>query len=133
METITFFGITHIQWLKQHLVLPNGIPSADTILRVLARAGHTKFEKCFLDWTSGYFRERVQPGYGIAIDGKTARGSATDTEKGIHLVSAWANELSIALGQVKTAEKSNEITAIPQLLSALDVAGRQVSNRELGI
>ena len=92
IEDITFFGITHMQWLKQYLALPNGIPSADTILRVLARINHTKFEECFLNWTRGYFREQVQPGYGIAIDGKTVRGSATNTERGIHLVSAWAGE-----------------------------------------
>jgi hypothetical protein len=102
IEDIALFGITRIQWLKQYLALPNGIPSADTILRVLARIDHTKFEECLLNWTQGYFRERVQPGYGIAIDGKTVRGSASDTEKGIHLASAWANELGLVLGQVRT-------------------------------
>ena len=123
IEDINFFGITHLKWLKQYLVLPHGIPSADTILRVLGRINHTKFEECFRNWTQGYFRERVRPGSVIAIDGKTIRGSATETGKGIHLVSAWANELGLVLGQVKTAEKSNEITAIPELLAALDVKG----------
>ena len=123
IEDINFFGITHLEWLKQYLLLPHGIPSADTILRVLGRIDHTKFEECFRNWTQGYFRERVQPGSVIAIDGKTVRGSATETEKGIHLVSAWANELRLVLGQVKTAEKSNEITAIPELLAALDMKG----------
>jgi len=132
VETITFFGITHIQWLKQYLALPNGIPSADTILRVLARIDHTKFEECFHNWTRGYFRERVQPGSNIAIDGKTVRGSATESGRGIHLVSAWANELGLVLGQVKTAEKSNEITAIPQLLAALDIAGCIVTIDAMG-
>jgi hypothetical protein len=98
--------------LKQYLVLLHGIPSADTILRVLARIGHTKFEECFANWTHGYFKERAQPRSVIAIDGKA-----------IHLVSAWADTLRLALGQVKTAEKSNEITAIPELPAALDVAG----------
>jgi predicted transposase YbfD/YdcC len=123
VEDITFFGLTRIQWLKQYLVLPHGIPSADTILRVLGRIDHTKFEESFLNWTSGYFQKRVQPGSVIAIDGKTVRGSATDTQRGIHLVSAWSDELGLVLGQVKTKEKSNEITAIPQLLSALDMSG----------
>jgi predicted transposase YbfD/YdcC len=123
VEDIAFFGITHIKWLKQYLALPHGIPSADTILRVLGRIDHNKFEECFLAWTRGYFRERARPGSVIAIDGKTVRGSATDTERGIHLVSAWADELGLVLGQVKTSEKSNEITAIPQLLSALDLSG----------
>ena len=123
IEDINFFGITHFEWLKHYLSLPHGIPSADTILRVLGRIDHTKFEECFRNWTQGYFRERVRPGSVIAIDGKTVRGSATETGKGIHLVSAWANELGLVLGQVKTAEKSNEITAIPELLAALDVKG----------
>jgi predicted transposase YbfD/YdcC len=123
VENITFFGITHLQWLQQYLTLPHGIPSADTILRVLGRIDHTKFEECFLNWTRGYFRERVQPGSVIAIDGKTVRGSASEAGKAIHLVSACANELGLVLGQVKTDEKSNEITAIPQLLAALDLAG----------
>ncbi|MDR2923046.1 MAG: ISAs1 family transposase [Treponema sp.] len=123
VEDIAFFGITHIQWLKKYLTLPHGIPSADTILRVLGRIDHTKFEESFLNWTRGYFQERVQPGSVIAIDGKTVRGSATDTQRGVHLVSAWSDELGLVLGQVKTKEKSNEITAIPQLLSVLDMSG----------
>jgi hypothetical protein len=71
----------------------------------------------------GYFRECVRPGSLIAIDGKTVRGSATDSEKGIRLASARADTLGLVLGQVKTAEKSNEIAAIPQLLAALDMSG----------
>jgi predicted transposase YbfD/YdcC len=132
VEDISFFGITHIKWLKRYLTLPHGIPSADTILRVLARIDHKKFEECFLSWTGGYFRERVQPGSVIAIDGKTVRGSARETERGIHLVSAWADELGLVLGQVKTSEKSNEITAIPQLLSAVDVSGCVITIDAMG-
>jgi predicted transposase YbfD/YdcC len=132
VEDIHFFGITHIEWLKRYLALPHGIPSADTILRVLGRINHTKFEECFLAWTRGYFRERVEPGSVIAIDGKTVRGSATETTRGIHLVSAWADSLGLVLGQVQTAEKSNEITAIPQLLAALDVAGCVVTIDAMG-
>src|SRR5215510_1079736 len=71
VENITFFGVAHIEWLKLYLSLPNGIPSADTILRVLSRIDHRKFEECFLNWTRGYFRQRAQPGSVIAIDGKT--------------------------------------------------------------
>jgi len=132
VEDIAFFGITHVEWLKQYLALPNGIPSADTILRVLGRIDHNKFEECFLNWTRGYFRERAEPGSVIDIDGKTARGSATDTERGIHLVSAWAETLGLVLAQVKTQEKSNEITAIPQLLAALDIAGCIVTIDAMG-
>jgi predicted transposase YbfD/YdcC len=118
--------------LKQYLALPNGIPSADTILRVLARIDHTKFEESLNNWTQGYFRERAQPGSVIAIDGKTVRGSAAQGGKAIHLVSAWADELGLVLGQVKTAEKSNEITAIPELLAALDLAGCVVTIDAMG-
>ena len=132
IEDITFFGLAHIKWLKQYLALPHGIPSPDTILRVLGRIDHKKFEACFLDWTHGYFRERVQPGSVIAFDGKTVRGSATETEKGIHLVSAWADQLGLVLGQEKTSEKSNEITAIPRLLAALDVSGCVVTIDAMG-
>ena len=132
VEDIAFFGITHIKWLKQYLALPHGIPSADTILRVLGRIDHKKFEECFLAWTGGYFRKRAQPGSVIAIDGKTVRGSASDSGRGIHLVSAWADELGLVLAQVKTQEKSNEITAIPQLLYALDLAGCIVTIDAMG-
>ena len=59
VEDIVFFGITHIKWLKQYLALPNGIPSADTILRVLGRIDHVMFEVCFLDWTRGYFYQEL--------------------------------------------------------------------------
>jgi predicted transposase YbfD/YdcC len=123
VEDMVFFGETHYPWLKQYLSLSNGIPSADTILRVLGRIDHRKFGECFLSWTRGYVRERAGAGSVIAIDGKTVRGSADGERKGGHLVSAWAEELSLVLGQVQTAEKSNEITAIPQLLAVLDIAG----------
>ena len=132
VEDIAFFGLAHIKRLKQYLALPHGIPSPDTILRVLGRIDHKKFEECFLNWTRGYFRERVQSGSVIALDGKTIRGSATETEKGVHLVSARADQLGLVLGQVKTAEKSNEITAIPELLSALDVSGCVVTIDAMG-
>jgi predicted transposase YbfD/YdcC len=85
VEDTAFFGITHIQWLKQYLALPHGIPGTDSILRVLGRIDHTKFEECFMNWTRGYFRERAEPGSVTAIDGKTVRGSAADSERGIHL------------------------------------------------
>jgi predicted transposase YbfD/YdcC len=132
IEDMVFFGETHYPWLKMYLSLPNGIPSADTILRVLGRIDHRKFEACFLDWTRWYFKERATAGSVIAIDGKTVRGSADGERKGIHLVSAWAEELSLVLGQVQTAEKSNEITAIPPLLAALDLTGCIVTIDAMG-
>jgi hypothetical protein len=112
--------------------LSNGIPSADTILRVLARIDSKKFETCFLDRARGYFKERARAGPVIAIDGKTVRGSADETKGGIHPVSAWAEELHLVPGQVQTREKSNEITAIPELLPALGLAGCAVTIDAIG-
>jgi hypothetical protein len=132
VEDIVFFGETRQAWLKKHLALPNGIPSADTILRVLGRIDRRKFEECFRSWTQGYFKERISPGSIIAIDGKTARGSASGERKAVHIVSAWADELGLALGQIQTEEKSNEITAIPALLEALDISGCIVTIDAMG-
>jgi hypothetical protein len=75
VEAIHSFSETHIRWLKNYLSLPNSIPSADTILRVLVRIDSKKFEEGLLSWTRGYFQERMQPGSVIAIDGKTARAA----------------------------------------------------------
>jgi hypothetical protein len=71
IENIAFFGITHIQWLKNYLVLPQGIPRADPILRVLARIDREQFESCFMDWTRGYFKERA--GAGTDMEVRTGR------------------------------------------------------------
>jgi predicted transposase YbfD/YdcC len=132
VEDIVFFGDAHEPWLKQYLALPHGIPSADTILRVLGRIDHRKFEACFRSWTQSYFKERMSPGSIITLDGKTVRGSVSEEGKAIHIVSAWADELGLALGQIQTAEKSNEITAIPVLLEALDISGCIVTIDAMG-
>jgi hypothetical protein len=115
MEDIAFFGETHQAWLKKYLTLSNGTPSADTILRVLGRIDHRKFQEYFRSWTHGYCTERMSAGSVIAIGGKTVRGSAREERKAIHIVSTWAAELGLglALGQVQTEEQSNKITAIP--------------------
>jgi predicted transposase YbfD/YdcC len=123
VEDIAFFGETHQAWLKKYLTLPNGTPSADTIPRVLGRIDYRKFQEWFRSWTHGYCTERMSAGSVIAIDGKTVRGSAREERKAIHIVSAWAAELGLALGQVQTEEQSNEIMAIPALLGALDISG----------
>lgn len=137
VEGIVMFGQTRIQELKHYIPLKNGIPSADTILRVLARLDSKQFEAAFLSWTKDYFKETsvknpmAHPC--IAIDGKTVRKSNTEAAgKGIHLVSAWASELGIVLGQIKTKEKSNEITAIPELLIAMDLKGIIVTIDAMG-
>lgn len=103
-----------------------GPPSADTILRVFRNVNADKIEKVFIKWAHGIHEKvKIEPDRTIvAIDGKTMCGSNKVTgAKGIHIVSAWADELSLILGQVKTDEKSNEITAILELLELIDIRG----------
>lgn len=91
-----------------------------------------EFQKCFYEWGDG-FREKIAEET-IAIDGKCSRGSRDDKlgKKAIHIVSAWANENQLILGQVKVDEKPNEITAIPKLLEFLDLAGCTVTIDAMG-
>ena len=120
---IAAFGEAKETWFKTFLDLPNGIPSHDTFGRVFARLDPVQFEACFLTWATGL--GDVLPGSVIAVDGKTVRRSHDRTVgKGpIHLVSAWATENGLSLGQLATEEKSNEITAIPELLRLVDIKG----------
>jgi predicted transposase YbfD/YdcC len=113
-------------WLRRHLALPNGIPRKDTFRRVLALLNPAAFQQCFGQWLES-LHVPVDDESGdkahIAIDGKTMRRSH-DRKNGLgpmHIVSAWASDRGITLGQVATEEKSNEITAIPQLLDIIDV------------
>lgn len=116
------------QWLKKYLRLPGGIPSHDTIGRVLEALDPQCFQECFVTWLESLSAtdetsEEVDKDKHYAIDGKTLRRSH-DRRRGLkplHLVSAWASEQGITLGQVATEEKSNEITAIPELLDRLDL------------
>ena len=128
-------------WLQQHLALPHGVPSHDTIGRVLIALRPAVFQACFAGWIEAIMkarlhangeevaREDVTSARHIAIDGKTLRRSH-DRRKGLgalHLVSAWAVECGISLGQLATEEKSNEITAIPQLLDQVELKGSIVT------
>jgi len=106
------------EFLRSFLDLPNGIPSHDTFNRVFSNIDSEQFETCFIEWVSTL--ADLQPREVIAIDGKTIRGAKSGGEKSpVHMVSAWANENNLVLGQVKVSEKSNEITAIPKLLEVL--------------
>ena len=112
-----------------------GPPSADTILRVFRNVNADKIEKVFIKWAHGiYEKVKIEPDRTIvAIDGKTMCGSNKVTgAKGIHIVSAWSDELSLILGQVKTDEKSNEITAIPELLELIDIRGMIITIDAMG-
>ena len=115
------FGISKYGWLKTFLELPNGIPSHDTFGRVFSLIDPHKFDDCFYAWIRSLSIDTTNDI--IAIDGKTLRGSGNKrkNQKPLHLVSAWAADNRLMLGQVKTQEKSNEIEAIPRLSKILDI------------
>jgi len=122
-------------WLARHLALPNGIPSRDCIRRLLVALKPEAFQRCFRAWIGDAIpTDDDHPRRLVAIDGKTCRGSH-DEGKGLgalHIVSAWASEQGIALGQVATDAKSNEITAIPLLLEQIELAGTLVTIDAMG-
>jgi predicted transposase YbfD/YdcC len=128
------FGRAKEDWLKERLGLrlENGVPSHDTFGRLFARLDPEAFSACFIAWTQA-IRTRTKGGV-IACDGKQLRRSF-DTAVGqaaIHMVSAWAESNRLVLGQVKVEDKSNEITAIPALLSLLDIEGCIVTCDAMG-
>ncbi len=129
---LEIFGKSKEGWLKGFLELPNGIPSHDTFGRVFSLLDAQQFQECFLDWVKAI--SDVTRGQVIAIDGKTVRRSHDKPlgKSAIHMVSAWASENRLVLGQTKVAEKSNEITAIPELLALLDVSGCIVTIDAMG-
>lgn len=118
-------GYGKYEWFKNYLELPHGIPDSDTFRRV--------FERLNPEELSEVLQEMVSvKGKTVAIDGKTICGSGNETHKAYHVVSAWVAENQITLGQLETAEKSNEITAIPELLDLLDVSGSTVTIDAMG-
>ena len=129
---IESYGQAKFEWLKQFLELANGIPSHDTFARVFARLNPDEFQQSFLNWVRSI--SKIFQGEVIAIDGKTLRHSYDSSlDKGaIHMVSAWASANRLVLGQVKVNEKSNEITAIPELLKVLSLNGCFVTIDAMG-
>lgn len=126
------FGYAKFDWLATFLELPNGIPSHDTFGRLFGALNPEPFERCFFNWIAAV-SQRTK-GQVIPIDGKQLRRSH-DRKNGkaaIHLVSAWSSANGLALGQVEVSDKSNEITAIPQLLEVLDVSGCIVTIDAMG-
>src|SRR4028118_244214 len=129
---IETYGLVKYEWLKQFLELPNGIPSHDTFSRVFSRLNPQQFQQGFLNWIKSI--NKITSGEVIALDGKSLRHSY---DKGadlgaIHMVSAWATENRLVLGQVKVDKKSNEITAIPELVKVLEVSGCIVTIEAMG-
>lgn len=131
-EDMALYGRSKLSWLQQFLPLPNGIPSHDTFRRVLTLLQPCAFEACFAAWAQAL--TEPLPREIIAIDGKTLRGSFNTRESRgpLHLVSAWACEQGLALGQRCVEEKSNEITAIPLLLDSLHLENTLVTLDAMG-
>lgn len=125
------FGRSKEEWLRTFLSLENGIPSHDTFNRVFSALDPAELEASFMDWTRSV--AQLTDNEVISVDGKTMRGTRSHGSKSIvHMVSAWAGTNRIVLGQQKVEEKSNEITAIPRLLSLLAVKGCIVTIDAMG-
>jgi len=124
------FGHAKLDWLKTFLELPNAIPSHDTFNRVFSAIDPHAFLDCFMRWVQGVCP--ALEGEVVAIDGKALRRAMNEGASIPYIVSAWASENGLALGQVKVDDKSNEITAIPELLSALEIKGAIVTIDAMG-
>ena len=124
------FGNEKIDWFRKHLDLPNGIPSHDTFNRFFSTMDPSKFEECFRNWVKSIIGDLKNDV--IAIDGKTVVGSRGYNRNPLHIVSAWSTSNGISLGQISTAEKSNEITAIPMLLESLMIEGSIITIDAMG-
>ena len=119
-----------MDWLKQFLPFKHGIASHDTFTRVFSLLDARAFEACFMRWMKGLIPALDQQV--IAIDGKSVRRSGRAGAGMVHLVSAWHSAAGVVLGQVRTGDRSNEITAIPQLLDALDLKGATITLDAMG-
>ncbi len=131
-EDFELFGNCKLDWFTSFLELQNGIPSHDTFRRVFARLDPTQFQQAFLDWVRSV--TKVTKGEVVAIDGKQLRRSQDRAagKSAIQMVSAWAEENRLVLGQVRVDEKSNEIAAIPELLRILEISGCIVTLDAMG-
>ena len=131
-KSIKDFGEAKLSWLRRFLPYDNGIPVDDTLARVMRKLDTKAFENCFMQWMQSVTHETQ--GDIVSIDGKTLRRSHNHSQgnSAIHMVSAWSAANSVVLGQLKTEEKSNEITAIPTLLDVLEIKGCIVTIDAMG-
>ncbi|MFM2067637.1 MAG: hypothetical protein RLZZ584_2546 [Pseudomonadota bacterium] len=127
---VALWGDSKLDWLRRFLPFEAGVASHDTFSRVFAQLDSQRFEACFRTWMTQ--RCPSLDGQHIAVDGKSVRGSHQNGAGMVHLVSAWHTGTGLTLGQMRTAAKSNEITAIPELLDALDIRGATITMDAMG-
>lgn len=122
----------HLDWFQDNNILLNGVPVDDTIAKTISRIKPEQFRACFIKWMSAI--NKMSQGELVAIDGKVLRGSYNpdDRQSTIHMVNAYATANKVVIGQLKTETKSNEITAIPELVKLLDIKGCLVSIDAMG-
>jgi predicted transposase YbfD/YdcC len=130
---IEAYGNAKYEWLKSFLELPNGIPPHDTFSRVFARVEPQQFQECFLSLVNAIVGE-LELNVIAAIDGKTMKQSydRNDQQKALHIVTAWSSSHQLVLGQKKVDKKSNELTAIPELIEMLQIAGSVITIDAMG-
>jgi predicted transposase YbfD/YdcC len=133
-DAIAQWAIVREDWLKTFLPLPNGVPSQDSLLRVMAIVDHRELELALIEWASRFTARIPRTEMQLALDGQTQRrsGSGVSGEGSIHTVSAVLCRVGLCIGQRKTEAKSNEITAAPELLQLLDIRGALVSFDAMG-
>jgi predicted transposase YbfD/YdcC len=132
-QDMELFGKSKLPWLQTFLALPHGIPSHDTFGRVFARLNPQRFQECFLSWTQAV--AQLTEGTLVSLDGKTVRASfdRATASSPLHMLSAWCSQNGgLVVGQLKTDSKSNEITAIPELLQLLLIKGCIVTIDAMG-
>lgn len=131
-ESMELWGDANQAWLSTFLDLPHGVPTQDVFLAVFAALNPDSLSKVMRSWAALLIARLPENGKHIAVDGKTSRRSKTKDQSAIHTVSAFLSNAGLVLGEVKTAAKSNEITAIPELLKLLDLRGSTITIDAMG-